>query len=237
MEVENLSSGERFADVSFDVRAGENYGIAGLVGARRTEILKTIFGVLPMTAGRIRVDGKGCIPHSARRSIRDGMVLTPEDRKAKRLILPFSVRQNIALSTLKALARGGILSSWATQRLANASIESLADSRDFGGAGGSAPAGRQPTAGCPCSCDQHFATRFPARRANARRRCGGKGRGLQSEGPAGRKGSGHRDCLFRSSRASWSVRSHRRNACGRLAGEVDRAEFSQDRLMSLAAVG
>src|SRR6202161_1821464 len=96
LEVENLSSGERFADVSFDVRAGEIYGIAGLVGAGRTEILKTIFGALPMTGGRIRVDGKGYIPHSPRRSLRDGMVLTPEDRKAEGLILPFSIRQNIA---------------------------------------------------------------------------------------------------------------------------------------------
>ena len=52
LEVENLSSGERFAGVSFDVRAGEIYGIAGLVGAGRTEILKTIFGALPMTGGR-----------------------------------------------------------------------------------------------------------------------------------------------------------------------------------------
>jgi ribose transport system ATP-binding protein/rhamnose transport system ATP-binding protein len=125
LEVENLSSGERFSGVSFDIRAGEIYGIAGLVGAGRTEILKTIFGALPMTGGRIRVDGKGYIPHSPRRSLRDGMVLTPEDRKAEGLILPFSIRQNIALSTLKALARWGILSSRAIQRLANASIESL----------------------------------------------------------------------------------------------------------------
>ena len=57
LEVENLASGERFADVSFDVRAGEIYGIAGLVGAGRTEILKTIFGVA--------ADDRG--PHSRRR--------------------------------------------------------------------------------------------------------------------------------------------------------------------------
>jgi ribose transport system ATP-binding protein len=237
LEVENMTSGTRFADVSFEVRAGEIYGIAGLVGAGRTEILKTIFGVLPMTGGRIRVDGKGYIPHSPRRSLRDGMVLTPEDRKAEGLILAFSIRQNIALSTLKALARWGILSSRAAQRLAAGSIGNLRIRATSAGqevrrlSGGNQQ--KVVLARALSVSPRVFLLDEPTRGVDV----GAKVEVYNLIGQLAAKGAavvivssdllellGLCDCIG-------VMRA------GRMAGEVERPEFSQDRLMSLAAVG
>jgi ribose transport system ATP-binding protein len=237
LEVEDLSSGERFTGVSFDVRAGEIYGIAGLVGAGRTEVLKTIFGVLPMTGGRIRIDGKGYIPHSARRSIRNGMVLTPEDRKAEGLILPFSIRQNIALSTLKALARWGILSSRALQRLAQASIESLRIRATSAGqevrrlSGGNQQ--KVVLARAISTSPRVFLLDEPTRGVDV----GAKVEVYNLIGQLAAKGAAI--VIVSSDLLELLGLCDRIGVMrvGRLAGEVERAEFSQDRLMSLAAVG
>ncbi|GGE06039.1 ribose import ATP-binding protein RbsA [Aureimonas endophytica] len=125
LDVEGLASPKRFEDVSFKVRAGEIYGLAGLMGAGRTEVLKTLFGALPMSAGTIRVSGQPFLPHSPRRSLAQGIVLTPEDRKLEGLILDFPIRQNVALSTLKKLSRFGLVSARATRKLAEDSIAAL----------------------------------------------------------------------------------------------------------------
>jgi ribose transport system ATP-binding protein len=237
LEVENLSSGERFGGVSFNVRAGEIYGIAGLVGAGRTEILKTIFGVLPTTGGRIRVDGKGYIPRSARRSLRDGMVLTPEDRKAEGLILPFSIRQNIALSTLKALARWGILSSRAVQRLANASVESLRIRATSAGqevrrlSGGNQQ--KVVLARAISTSPRIFLLDEPTRGVDV----GAKVEVYNLIGQLAAKGAAI--VIVSSDLLELLGLCDRIGVmrAGRMAGEIDRAEFSQDRVMSLAAVG
>jgi ABC-type sugar transport system ATPase subunit len=125
LEVNGLSSAGHFDNVSFSVRAGEIYGLSGLVGAGRTEILKTLFGALPLSAGSVRVAGQKHSPHSPRHSLRDGIVLTPEDRKLEGLVLPFSIRQNIAMSTLNLLSRFGVISSRRVQKLAETSIKNL----------------------------------------------------------------------------------------------------------------
>src|SRR6202453_1918683 len=237
LEVENLSSGERFGGVSFNVRAGEIYGVAGLVGAGRTEILKTIFGVLPMTGGRIRVDGKGYIPRSPRRSLRDGMVLTPEDRKAEGLILPFSIRQNIALSTLKALARWGIVSSRAAQRLAKASIDNLRIRATSAGqevrrlSGGNQQ--KVVLARAISTSPRIFLLDEPTRGVDV----GAKVEVYNLIGQLAAKGAAI--VIVSSDLLELLGLCDRIGVmrAGRMAGEVDRAEFSQDRVMSLAAVG
>ena len=104
LEVEGLTSPGRFEDVSLAVRAGEIVGVAGLVGAGRTEILKTIYGVLPKSRGTVRVAGRTVTAADPRRALRAGITLVPEDRKSEGLILTFPVRQNIALSILRRLA-------------------------------------------------------------------------------------------------------------------------------------
>jgi len=125
LDVRELSSKGRFSGVSFNVRAGEIYGLAGLVGAGRSEVLKTIFGALPVAGGQIQVGGAGFLPRSPRQSLRQGVVLTPEDRKLEGLVLQFSIRSNVAMSTLGGLSRWGVMSARAVAKLAEKSIRSL----------------------------------------------------------------------------------------------------------------
>jgi ABC-type sugar transport system ATPase subunit len=104
LEVEGLSGAGRFRDVSFSVRAGEIVGIGGLIGAGRTEVLKAIYGALPGVSGTVRIAGRPVRLSNPRAAIAAGIALVPEDRKGEGLILPFALRQNVALSTLGRLA-------------------------------------------------------------------------------------------------------------------------------------
>ncbi len=104
LEVDGLTRPGRFENVSLRLRAGEILGIAGLVGAGRTEVLKAIYGALPGGAGRVRAAGREIRIRSPRDAIAAGIALVPEDRKAEGLILPFSVQRNVALSTLDTLS-------------------------------------------------------------------------------------------------------------------------------------
>jgi rhamnose transport system ATP-binding protein len=119
LEVSDLSLPGRFSDVSFSVRAGEILGLGGLIGAGRTDVLKAIFGALPGAAGSVRVGGKPVRAKSPGAAIVAGLALVPEDRKAEGLILPFALRQNVALSTLHRLA-------WLRMFTAGAKIDALA---------------------------------------------------------------------------------------------------------------
>jgi ribose transport system ATP-binding protein len=88
-------------EVSFHVRAGEIVGLAGLVGAGRTEVLLTIFGVTPARGGRIQVGGKAVSPRSPLEAMDAGLSLVPEDRKKSGVILEMTVRENISLASLR----------------------------------------------------------------------------------------------------------------------------------------
>ena len=82
LEVRGLSApGGRFRDISFGVRKGEVFGIAGLVGAGRTELVRAITGADPIAAGEVLLHGKPVTPRSPIDAIRNGIVLVPEDRK------------------------------------------------------------------------------------------------------------------------------------------------------------
>ena len=97
LRVENLSSEGAFTGVSFDVRRGEIFGIGGLVGAKRTELLETLFGLRPITAGRIFVNGKEFVPKSPLHAIRSRIAFVTEDRKKSGLVLCLPVFENINL--------------------------------------------------------------------------------------------------------------------------------------------
>ncbi len=126
LEVEGLGCSGRFSDVSFAVRAGEVVGIGGLIGAGRTELLKTIYGALPASHGRVRVRSREARIRSPRDAIAAGVALVPEDRKAEGLVLPFSVRSNIALSTLRQQSRlGSVIVRSRVDRLAEHAVQSL----------------------------------------------------------------------------------------------------------------
>ena len=97
-------------DVSFEVRHGEVLGIFGLMGAGRTELLQTIFGLHPKTStGEIRIEGQPVSVSSPEEAIAAGLALAPEDRKAEGVVLGLSVAQNVTLSCLPKIERLGLL--------------------------------------------------------------------------------------------------------------------------------
>lgn len=109
MEVEGLCRAGVFEDISFNVRRGEIVGMAGLVGAGRTEVARVIFGVDPATAGTIKINGKARTISSPEQAIRLGVAYVPEDRQIHGLILQMDIVANISLPLLKEYSRGGWL--------------------------------------------------------------------------------------------------------------------------------
>jgi ribose transport system ATP-binding protein len=96
--------------LDFEVRAGEVVGIAGLVGAGRTEVLQSLFGVVPAAGGELFVQGQPRTIRSPRDAIRSGLALVPEDRKQQGLLLGMAVRENLSLASLERDQRHGFLS-------------------------------------------------------------------------------------------------------------------------------
>jgi inositol transport system ATP-binding protein len=91
-------------DISFELRAGEILGLAGLMGAGRTELARSIFGADARERGRIEIDGRPATIRSPADAIRHGIGLVPEDRKQQALFLDLAVRHNLAISSLKSLS-------------------------------------------------------------------------------------------------------------------------------------
>ncbi len=106
LKVENLiTSAWPVCSNSFHIREGEIVGLAGLVGAGRSEMLRAIFGVDSRLEGTIHLGGKPLAAHACRESIAFGLGLVPEDRKAQGLILEMSVRENASLASLAFYAK------------------------------------------------------------------------------------------------------------------------------------
>jgi L-arabinose transport system ATP-binding protein len=91
-------------DVSFSIKAGEVLGIAGLIGAGRTELAKTLFGALPRSAGNIRIDGQDTRISEPRDAIRAGLVYVPEERKADGIFAERSVMENASIAILRRIS-------------------------------------------------------------------------------------------------------------------------------------
>lgn len=107
LEVDGLTSPGKFEDVSFKLCEGEILGIAGLVGAGRTEVAEALFGLDPHTVGRIWIAGTSVIPRSPTHAKKLGLGLIPEDRKRHGLVLSLNARENVALPTLDRLSKLG----------------------------------------------------------------------------------------------------------------------------------
>ncbi len=124
---ELLVPGSRSAQpISFQLRKGEILGVAGLVGAGRTELAETLFGIRKPLAGQILVDGLPQTISNPRDAIRAGLALVPEDRKQQGLIVEMSVRENTSLAGLKGMHAGGFIRHRAERFLAQAAVEKLA---------------------------------------------------------------------------------------------------------------
>ncbi len=107
--VKNLNRAGVLHNVSFEVRKGEVLGIAGLVGAGRTETARAIFGADPIDSGTIEIHGVPVTIHSPQDAIRQGIGLVTEDRKQQGLVLGMAVRENTTLANLSALSTLGFI--------------------------------------------------------------------------------------------------------------------------------
>ncbi len=111
MKVIGLSSGKKFQDVSFDVRKGEILGFAGLIGAGRTEVIETIFGLRKRTAGKVFIDGKQVSIESPADAIENGMAFLTEDRRLNGIFPVLSVKINLIVANMNHLInQAGFLS-------------------------------------------------------------------------------------------------------------------------------
>ena len=126
LEVENLSSPEKsFNNVSFSVKAGEILGIAGLIGAGRTELVRAIAGADPISSGAVRVAGKPVHLSGPAAAIKAGVVLVPEDRKAQGVVLEQTIGENLAFGNFDHVAPKGWVFPKAVQKFAEAGISRL----------------------------------------------------------------------------------------------------------------
>lgn len=122
LAVDGIATDSGIRDVSFELHKGEILGIAGLMGAGRTELARALFGVDPLTAGSVRRDGNPIKLSSPRAAIRNGIGLLVEDRR-QGLVLPMSVAHNITLADFREVFPGGVLSARIERRLADEAID------------------------------------------------------------------------------------------------------------------
>jgi ribose transport system ATP-binding protein len=126
LRVERLTSADdSFEDVSFTVHAGEIFGIAGIVGAGRTELVRGITGADPISSGSIAVDGRTVQIKAPSDAIKAGLVLVPEDRKAQGVVLSHTVATNLALGNFDRLANNGLIAPKRVQSFAVDAIKRL----------------------------------------------------------------------------------------------------------------
>ncbi|MGE0886128.1 MAG: sugar ABC transporter ATP-binding protein [Blastocatellales bacterium] len=111
LRVRNLSLHPKFENVSFEARAGEVVGIAGLAGAGRTEVVEAIFGAEPADGGEIELNGEKILYSRPSKSVPLGLSLLTEDRKRTGLCLNLPLATNITLANVRALVKGGRLQS------------------------------------------------------------------------------------------------------------------------------
>ncbi len=118
LEVEDLNRTGTFHNVSFTVRAGEIVGLAGLVGAGRSEIARAVFGVDPYDSGTVRLNGRTIPKNRPTAAINAGMALVPEDRRQQGLILESSVGHNIGAAIRSRLQKLGLITRSTENRAA-----------------------------------------------------------------------------------------------------------------------
>jgi ABC-type sugar transport system ATPase subunit len=125
LRVEGLASPGKFRGIDFSVRGGEIVGLAGLVGAGRSETAQAIFGLDPAASGRVWVDGKELKLKSIAAALAAGVGLVPEDRKRQGLVLGMNCRENTSLAALPHLTRGGWVRRVPEKALSSRYIERL----------------------------------------------------------------------------------------------------------------
>jgi ABC-type sugar transport system ATPase subunit len=124
-EARDFSAGKRFSRVNLSLRRGEILGLAGLVGAGRSELLQAIFGIDPCDSGEVFIEGAKVTIRSPQDAIRLGIGFVPEDRKLKGLLLGMAVKDNVTLASLENVSRYGVLNFGRERSVAESFIEKL----------------------------------------------------------------------------------------------------------------
>ncbi len=125
LTVTDLEDGDELRGVSFTLRRGEILGIAGLVGAGRTALAETLFGVRPATAGEIRMEGTPVRIKSPGDAMKLGLGLVPEDRKQQGLFLNMAVRENVTMSAMHQVTTLGFVSNRRADSMAKEYVKRL----------------------------------------------------------------------------------------------------------------
>lgn len=125
MEVSHFSKKNQFEDISFQVKKGEILGIAGLIGAGRTELMNAVFGLEKPDSGEVILEGKKLEIKGPSDAIRHGLAYVTEDRKNEGLVFEMGVGQNITISSMKELSRGLLIREAEEKRAAGAQIKAL----------------------------------------------------------------------------------------------------------------
>lgn len=126
LSVRNLKKDGLFENISFDLRRGEILGIAGLMGAGRTEVVETLFGYRKLDAGEIFLNGNKIKINSPRDALKYKMALLTEDRKQRGLFLPLSVRDNMVVSSMEKFIQGLLLNKRKIEQVCNDQKNKLA---------------------------------------------------------------------------------------------------------------
>lgn len=125
LHAKNLSCRGIFRDISFALRRGEILGIAGMVGAGRTELVEALFGITPVSSGEVVIDGREVAIKQPEDAISAGMALIPEDRARCGLNLKGTVLSNLCMTTLSKLGRWGLASRKRERAAAKTMIEKM----------------------------------------------------------------------------------------------------------------
>lgn len=123
LEVENLTRREMFEDISFTIHAGEIVGLAGLVGAGRSELARAIYGLYPIERGSMRRRGESWPSGAAHRAAHAGLVYLPEERKRQGLVLDHSLGSSISIGFLDLISCMGLIRSGEEQSRVKSAIE------------------------------------------------------------------------------------------------------------------
>lgn len=132
-EVKKLSSERKFQDVSFQVKSGEIVGFSGLMGAGRTEIMRSIFGIDPLDGGEMYLEDKKITISNPNDAIRQGIGFLTENRKEEGLILDYSISENISLPSIDGFRKNGLIDTQAEKDFVELLMERLqvkAEGRD-----------------------------------------------------------------------------------------------------------
>ena len=125
LEAVNLSDGRELHGVDVILRKGEILGVAGLVGAGRTALAETLFGIRAAETGEVRIEGRRVTVSSPGKAIRLGMGLVPEDRNRQGLFMNMAVRENIVLSAMNQVTEWVFVNATEANRLAKRFVERL----------------------------------------------------------------------------------------------------------------